>query len=223
MGNPQSELEDLPPLPRGRHGLTPEEVAAHQRERILGAIATVIAERGYGGLTVENVIDVAGVSRSTFYVHFENKQEAVLATHELIFERFLAALTAACVGEAEWPKKVRAALGATVDFATSRPRQTRILSTGSLNADAALAERIAGAHDRLATLLTGVRPHSPNAAKLPGRTEQFLVSAIASLLVGSLVKGEVDELPSLRCELVELTLIPYYGNDEAARLAGLPE
>jgi AcrR family transcriptional regulator len=220
MANSRSEFEDVAPLPRGRHGLTPEQVASHQRERILAAIATVIAEQGYGALTVEQVIDHAGVSRSTFYVHFENKQEAVLAAHELIFGRFLTALMDACVAEAEWPMKVRAALGATVEFATSRPRQSQILSTGSLNADTALAERVAESYDRLAALLNGVRPHSPNAAQLPSRTEQFLVAAIASLLAGSLVKGEVDDLSTLQAELVELTLIPYYGTDEAARLAG---
>jgi AcrR family transcriptional regulator len=218
----RSELEDIAPLPRGRHGLAPEAVAAHQRERILAAIATVLAERGYGGLTVEQVIDVAGVSRSTFYVHFENKQAAVLAAHELVFERFLAAVMAACLAEAEWPMKVKAALGAIVDFAASRPRQTQILSAGSLNSDAALAERVAGSHERLAALLTGVRPHSPNAERLPNRTEQFLVSAIASLLAGYLVRGETSELRSMQPELVELMLIPYYGGDEAARLAALP-
>jgi AcrR family transcriptional regulator len=222
MANSRSELEDIAPLPRGRHSLTPEEVAANQRERILAAIATVIAEHGYGGLTVELVIEVAGVSRSTFYVHFSNKREAVLAAHELIFDRFLAALLAACGTEAEWPMKVRAALGATVDFVTARPRQAQILSTGSLNADAALAERAAAAHDHLASLLTSVRPHSPNAGRLPKRTEQFLIAAIASLLGGSLAKGETSRLRSMQTELVELLLIPYYGGDEAARLAALP-
>lgn len=222
MADSQSEFDDIAPLPRGRHALTPEQVAAHQRERILAAIATVIADQGHGSLTVEHVIDVAGVSRSTFYVHFDNKAEAVLAAHELIFDRFLAALMAACGAEVEWPMKVRAALGATVAFAAARPRQAQILSTGSLNADVALAKRVSVAHDRLAALLTGLRPHSPHAENLPGSTERFLVAAIASLLADSLIRGETDDLRSLQSDLVELTLIPYFGNDEAARLAEPP-
>jgi AcrR family transcriptional regulator len=220
MADPRSELDDLAPLPRGRHQLSPEEVAAHQRERILAAIPTVIAERGYGGLTVEHVIGVAGVSRSTFYVHFDNKLEATLAAHEFIFEHFLAALQVACVDQAEWPMKVSAALGAAVNFAVKRPRQAQILSTGSQNADAALAERVAISHDRLAALLAGLRPSSPHAADLPEATERFLVTGVASVLAARLRKGTEADLAALEVELVELTLIPYLGAAEAARVAG---
>jgi AcrR family transcriptional regulator len=219
MVKSESELEGVGPLPRGRHGLAPEEVADHQRERIVAAIGHVVAEQGYGALTVERVLTVAGVSRSTFYVHFANKQEAVLAAHEVIFARFLAGLERACAAEAEWPMKIRSAIVATVDFATSRPEQTNLLSTGSLSADAVLAERIVASHDRLAELLEGARADSPYADRLPQCTEQFLVAGIASFVASCLVEDETARLRALQSELVELTLIPYYGNEEAARLA----
>src|ERR1700712_1901639 len=121
MVKPRSELEKTSSLPRGRHGLSAEEVASHQRQRIVAAIGAVVAEDGYGALTVERVIADAGISRSTFYIHFANKQDAVLAAHELIFERYLATLLATCEAQAEWPMKVRAAIDVTVEFATSRP------------------------------------------------------------------------------------------------------
>ncbi|MFL5833841.1 MAG: TetR/AcrR family transcriptional regulator [Solirubrobacterales bacterium] len=219
MADSRSELEDLRPLPRGRHGLNPEEVAGHQRERIALAVATVIAEQGYDQLTVKTLIDVAGVSRSTFYVHFANKQEAILAAHQLIFERFNAELSEACVADGEWTQKVRAALAATVEFARANPHQSRMLSAGSLNVDAAVAEQIIDFHDRLAVLLAGLRPASPYSAELPPVTEQFLVAGIVSLLSGAVIRGETEKLPSLEAELFELVLIPYFGNDEAARLA----
>jgi AcrR family transcriptional regulator len=215
-----SEPKTPPSLPKGRHNLPREVVAQHQRERIVAAVATILAEHGSSGLTVERVIRVAGVSRSTFYVHFTNKQEATLAAHELIFTRFLADLTAACSAQAEWPMKVSAAIGAVVDFAVSRPEQTQILSIGALIADLTLADRISGSHDQLATLLSGVRPHSPNAAALPECTEEFLVAAIAAIISRHLALGQAAQLRSLQAELVELTLIPYYGAGEAARLAG---
>jgi AcrR family transcriptional regulator len=222
MVKPQSEHDELAPLPRGRHGLTPEEVGLHQRERIVAAIAAAIADHGYGGYTVERVIDIAGVSGSTFYVHFANKEEAVLAAHTLIFERFMVELTDACADQSEWPMKVRSAIGATVEFATTRPRQSQILSIGSLTSNAALAERITSAYDRLAKLLGGVRLDASAASKLPSGTEQFLVAAVAAIVAGCLARGEFEQLRSLQAELVELTLIPYYGAAEAARLARLP-
>ena len=220
MIGPQSELDGIAPLPRGRHGLSADEVSAHQRERMLAAVAAVIAEEGYWSLTVEQVIDLAGVSRSTFYVHFENKLEAALAAHEWVLERYLAEVQVACVAQGEWPMKVSAALGATVDFIATRPRQAQVLSVGSMNADSALAARVAMSQDRIAELLTGLRPHSPHAAELPESTERFLVAAIASVLATWLRRGEEDDLAVLRAELFELTLIPYYGATEAARIAG---
>jgi AcrR family transcriptional regulator len=222
MTNPQSELEDAAPLPRGRHGLAPEEVAAHQRERIVAAIGHVVAEQGYGALTVERVLAVAGVSRSTFYVHFANKQEAVLAAHEVVFGRFLASLEGACAAQTEWPLKISNGIAATVDFATSRPEQIHLLSTGSLSADDALAERIVASHERLADLLEGARADSPFGDRLPVCTEQFLVAGIASFVASCLVNEETDRLRGVQAELIELTLIPYYGNNEAARLARQP-
>jgi len=219
MVNSDSELEGVGPLPRGRHGLTPEAVAAHQRERIVAAIGKVVADQGFAALTVERVLSVAGVSRSTFYVHFANKREAVLVAHEVTFERFLDSLRSACAAEAEWPMKIRSAIGAMVEFATSRPEQTQLLSAGSLSADAGLAERIVASHGLLAELLAGARAASPHADLLPGCTEQFLVAGIASFVASCLAGEEADRLRSLQSELTELTLMPYYGNEEAARLA----
>ena len=215
-----SQPETNEPLPRGRHRLTQEQVASHQRERIAAATAAAISGSGYRGLTVEQVIKEAGVSRSTFYVHFSNMREAVLAAHSVIFERFLAGVRAACEGQPEWPQKVGAAVGATVDFAADLPELTQILLLGSLIGDAALSERISESHDRLAALLSQVRPHSPNADELPDCTERFLVAAISAVVARQLVQGDPEHLRAVRAELVELTLIPFFGGAEAARLAG---
>ena len=223
MVKPESELEGVGPLPRGRHGIAPEEVAAHQRERLIAAICRVVAERGYGALTVARVLEPAGVSRSTFYTHFGNKREAVLVAHGTVFERFLAALERACAGETEWPLKVRSAVLAAVGFAAGRPEQTQILMTGSLNADPALAERIVASQERLARLLEGARADSPYAEHLPKSTEQFLVAGIGSFIASCLARDEIDRLRAVRSQLVQLTLIPYCGHDEAARVAELPE
>jgi AcrR family transcriptional regulator len=215
----QSELEGIAPLPRGRHSLSAEEVAGHQHERLVAAVAAVIAEYSYAGLTVERVIEVAGVSSSTFYVHFENKQEAALAAHSLIFERFMASVDSACAAQSEWPMKVKSAIAATVEFATSRPEQAQILSAGVLAIDPLLAAEIFDSHDRLARALGGLRTDAPAAAQPPEGTEQFLVAAIAAVVARHLANGEAAALRSAEDQLVELTLIPYYGPSEAARFA----
>jgi AcrR family transcriptional regulator len=60
-------------LPRGRHGLDPQQVVASQRARIFSAMTSVTAAKGYATTTVADVLAVAGVSRETFYGQFRSK------------------------------------------------------------------------------------------------------------------------------------------------------
>lgn len=69
-------------LPRGPHGLTPSEVARNQRERLIAAMTEATAERGYVATPVSEVIKRAGVSRKTFYVHFEDRRDCLTAAYE---------------------------------------------------------------------------------------------------------------------------------------------
>ncbi len=208
------------PLPRGRHDLPPEAVERHQLERIVAAVATVIAENGYLGLTVDRVTGIARVSRTTFYAHFENVREAAVVSHEKIFEDFLGLLTARCSDDpSPWPAKVGHAIAVTIEFAISRPQEGQILSTGLHTADPEMASRILASHDRLAKLLGGIRAHSPHGSELPACTEQFLIAAVAGVISGRLASGEAAQLRALQGDLIQLTLMPYCGVEEASRIA----
>jgi AcrR family transcriptional regulator len=79
-------------LPGGRHGLSPQDVAEHQRRRIMDAVVQVTAEKGAGALTVQRVLAHAGISRKTFYDHFANREAAVLATYRLVTEQLVATI-----------------------------------------------------------------------------------------------------------------------------------
>jgi AcrR family transcriptional regulator len=201
---------DLPtPLRRGRNDLSPEEVVEHQRERVIAAVAKVVAGSGYASLTVERVINAARISRTTFYQLFDNLQDAVLVAHEAIFGRLLASIREACEREGEWPDKVDQAIGAIVEFAITRPDQAQLLATDLLAADMATAARARESHDQLATLLAGLREHYPGADSLPSVTEAFLVSGMRGVLVCGLRSGKPDQIEALRPQLVEFALLPY--------------
>ncbi|TAM84385.1 MAG: TetR/AcrR family transcriptional regulator, partial [Jatrophihabitans sp.] len=71
-----------PRLPRGRHKLSREQVAAAQRSRMITATAEAMAERGYVNTPVAEIIKRAGVSRETFYQQFGSKQDCFVAALE---------------------------------------------------------------------------------------------------------------------------------------------
>jgi AcrR family transcriptional regulator len=69
-------------LPRGTHGLDPSLVAASQRTRLLEAVGRAVAEKGYAGATIDDIVRGAGVSKKTFYDHFDDKLGCFLAAYE---------------------------------------------------------------------------------------------------------------------------------------------
>lgn len=52
------------------------------RELVTDALITLIEEKGYERVTVQDIIDRADVGRSTFYAHFRDKEELLLSAFD---------------------------------------------------------------------------------------------------------------------------------------------
>ena len=68
-----------PPFPRGRHAPPLEVRLEVQRERLFEAAAAVFSRVGYAEASAEAISREAGMSKATFYEHFANKEECLLA------------------------------------------------------------------------------------------------------------------------------------------------
>lgn len=195
---------------------------ADQRQRLVLAIAATLAEHGYAALTVEKVLGAAGVSRATFDEHFADKDEAVEVAQEVVFARFRERLLLACAAQAQWPFKVKVAIGATLDFAAAAPDQAQLLVLDARASDLAVARRSMEARDNLAALLASGRRYREGCADLPSLTEQTLIAGLAGAISIRLLRGEAKHLPELAPQLVQFALLPYLGRAEAARVASRP-
>ena len=56
------------------------------RAAIFSAFTTLVEKRSYSSLTIQDIIDEADVGRTTFYAHFETKDELLKAICSDIFE-----------------------------------------------------------------------------------------------------------------------------------------
>lgn len=140
-------------LPRGRHGLAPELVAENQRWRILGGAAEALEGLGYARLTSSAIAHRAGVSTSTFYRHFDNVGDCLLAAYEMAMECILDVVADACDPDFDRPRRVRQAIAAALRFLAAEPALARLLGTeapAGVPEIAAARERLV---DRLAVLL----------------------------------------------------------------------
>jgi AcrR family transcriptional regulator len=56
--------------------MTAEEKSS-PRALVLGAFHALLAEKGYGKLTVQDILERARIGRTTFYVHFTSKEDVL--------------------------------------------------------------------------------------------------------------------------------------------------
>jgi AcrR family transcriptional regulator len=68
-----------PATPRGRHAPPLEVRKDRQRRRLFAAAATVFARSGFADATAEGIAREAGMSKATFYEHFDNKEDCIVA------------------------------------------------------------------------------------------------------------------------------------------------
>jgi AcrR family transcriptional regulator len=211
---PEPALPD-PRLPAGRHGLSQEFVAQNQRERIITALVDAVAEKGYERTTVADITAAANVSRRTFYEQFSGKEECFVAAYEMIADHVLESMQAAAEVFDEWPEKVRAALATMLRFLSAEPEVARIYAFEPIAAGGEIAARQRESMKGLIKILEAGRPVHGGDHPLPDVTEETLVGGIFSLIVREIIAGRTEQLEDLLPDLVELTLTPYVGSEEA--------
>ena len=186
------------PSVQARLGGRRDDVADGQRARLLAAMATVVAERGYAATTVAHVVRAAGVSRTTFYERFASKEACFLQTYrhgvEVLEEEVGRAVRDAA---GDWRAQLRAGIRAYLHALASEPTfaRTYLLEIHGAGA-AALAERAAAMRrfaDRYGATAhaAGARePHPETLFVLCAGTEQLCAERLREAGSGALATLE---------------------------------
>ncbi len=129
-------------------------------QRILSAVTALLARDGYAQLTVQRVLEQAGVSRATFYQYYESVDDAFSSAYRLHAEDLSRTVASAAEG-AEHPQWML--LETLIDLAESRPSVATVLLGECMAAGpiglrerdlliSALEAALAGAGDRPRTI-----------------------------------------------------------------------
>ena len=97
----------------------------HQRRRLFAAAARVFARIGYAEATAEAIAREAGMSKATFYEHFDNKEDCIVALFDAAIEVVIAGMRAAGEAnrDADPATRIRVTAGAFFDALTDVPRR----------------------------------------------------------------------------------------------------
>jgi AcrR family transcriptional regulator len=203
--------------PRGRHRLPAEVVARSQRERLLEAAVRVVAAKGYGAMTVGDLTKGAGVSRTTFYELFEDKEACFLAAYDAAVETLVRRVVRVYESEQDWPERAAAGLRELLQALAAEPALARLSLVDIGNAGPAAQRRYRAAIQRLTPLFEEGRDFAPSGRGLPANTSRMAIGGVTGLIAEEIVAGRAEQLPSLLSDALFATLVPYIGPDAAAR------
>jgi AcrR family transcriptional regulator len=211
--------EELGPLPAGRHGYSREQVAHHQRERLIAGLAAAVAEEGYAAVTLADITRQAKVSRRVFYANFESKEQCFLAAFDVVVDHVGELVSQAVAPVSGWPAQAIASARAVLAFLASEPDLARLCLVESRGAGPAVTARFNEAVGEMAPLLRLGRAERKGERPLPDSTEDSVIGSLVSLTYRKVAAGEAEQLESLLPDCVGLVLSPYLGPADAARLA----
>ena len=205
-------------FPSGVRKLPSELVGAVQRERLIAAMLRAASELGYRETNVQDVIERAGVSRPTFYEHFDNKEDCFLAAFDTTAGRLRERVAAATrEGGDSWRNRLRLGLETLLNFTTTEPDAARTLVVEARAASAKAVIR----RDRLLEYFAEcidaqVQELLPDAPSYSSITAAGMVGGIEALLYSRLNKGEYDDLNSLLPSMMYFLVLPFEGHEAAS-------
>jgi AcrR family transcriptional regulator len=189
------------PLPRGRHGLTREQVVQSQRGRIFRAMADTMAEKGYAATSVADVLRAAKVSRETFYEQFESKEDCFMSALEAAVGVVIAAAFESPPAGGTPLERFDRGLRTYLDALASHPTLARMFLIEVYAAGPAAMERRAAVQRRFASILDDTFGRRTAGDRF---ANEAIVAAISTMVTARLAAGDLKGLRALRRPLVGL-------------------
>jgi AcrR family transcriptional regulator len=161
MRTPWGDIEELSARRmRPGPGAEPGERDRSQRERLYAATVLATTKMGYRAVRVADLLSIAGVSRASFYRHFDDKGDCFRATVKALLDGGLQAVDAALEPSQPLEQRMETAVRAVLDMVAAEPAAARLCLLDSYAAgrdgfepiEAALRRACDLAHDVLGRL-----------------------------------------------------------------------
>jgi AcrR family transcriptional regulator len=199
------------------------QARAEPRARIIAATVEIAASHGEGGVTVSRVIELAGVSRQTFYEHFEDRGDWMSAVLEEIAALVTVRLRAAYASQRGWVERMRAGMLALLELLDEEPELARVCVSRAM---AGGLGRLTPRRDLLSELvhvLEQGRDHAPAGHRPPARAAACVIGGTLGMIHARLRGCDEPSLVDFLNPLVGMIVLPYLGEAAALRELSRPD
>jgi AcrR family transcriptional regulator len=150
-------------------------------------LAAAVADKGYAASTIADIVAHARVSKRTFYEHFADKEECLMAFYADACTGLMTVLRAAGTPDQPWRDRVRAVVAAYLSALDALPAVNRTLLV-EVQAAGARAYRLRQEMQRrfadtLIEIVAEGRPANPQIAPLSPALAVALVGGLNELLL----------------------------------------
>ena len=194
------ELRERKLRPGARHSRVQAE--RNQKERLFAALTAVVDEKGYEATRVEDLVELSGVSRSSFYKHFEGKHDCFLAAVDALTGPTLERLTA---DEAMVADETTARAGFTtlLEGIAAQPAAAKMCLVEIYAAGPEAVALLDGIVDGLARLAGAMFERIPGREGMPPELARAIVGGIHKAVYKRLLRGEPERIAELAPRLWE--------------------
>jgi AcrR family transcriptional regulator len=186
--------------------MTDERVAEYQAARIEAAMVEAVDRDGYAGTTIAQLVGLAGVSKTTFYEHFDSKLACFLATFDEIIRQVGDRVSDAYRAPGDFRTRLLAALRRFMELVVEEPAAARLTAVESLALGRAGVAHREGGSASFEVLIRQSFDHSPSKVEVPDVLVRAIVAGIRGVVYRRLRAGRAEELPGLAELLVDWAL-----------------
>ncbi|HEX7835835.1 MAG TPA: TetR/AcrR family transcriptional regulator [Kofleriaceae bacterium] len=196
-------------LPRGRHGLDPETVAASQRQRLIEAIVELVAEKGYPAVTIGEIVGRAGTAKRTFYDHFADKLQCFLAALDGITDTLVAASARLFGVSGTLRERCEYSMKGYLELLVQMPNTAKVFYLEAVAAGPESVTRRQDVHLKFAhniVALSRVASQAGEGQELSELHAMAVVGALHQMIYGQLLKHGPDSLLEIIDDVVQLAV-----------------
>ncbi|GGC65717.1 TetR/AcrR family transcriptional regulator [Hoyosella rhizosphaerae] len=173
-------------------------MANNARTKLLDGLAITVATKGYSATTIADIVAHAHVSRRTFYEHFADKEECLLACHHEFSTALVDTLTEASLKGETSEERIINTVTTLLATLQAQPAHTKthFMEMQAAGAEARQARRQTqrSLSDLLQQLSQRGSERNPHLTPLALPTATAIVGGISELILEA---AEADALPSL--------------------------